>query len=47
MKNEHNDKQIPTELALARIVVDEEQPPLQKLGEVLRSKPGPCSSSVP
>lgn len=34
-------------LTEAENALDEEQPALQKLGEILRSKPGPCSSSAP
>jgi prepilin-type N-terminal cleavage/methylation domain-containing protein len=34
-------------LTKAKSALDEEQPALQKLGEILRSKPGPCSASAP
>lgn len=45
------DRDLPGEerrlLTEAKSSLDEEQPALQKLGEVLRSKPGPCASFVP
>lgn len=45
------DQDLPDEerrlLTETRGALDEEQPPLQKLDEILRSKPGPCSSLVP